>query len=87
MYQPDSYHRLETIKYLANQHYGHINPEIATEILANRNHHPDSICRHINQTSQVSSVTLASFIMIPAEGAIYIACGNPCEYEYVRYEF
>lgn len=23
----------------------------------------------------------------PAEGAIYIAAGNPCEYEYVRYEF
>jgi len=87
MYQPDSYHRLETIKDLANRHYGHITPEIAMEILADHNHHPDSICRHINQTSQVSSVTLASFIMIPAEGAIYIACSNPCEHEYVRYEF
>lgn len=85
MYQPDSFHRLETIKDLANQHYGHLNPEIAMEILADHNHHPDSICRHINQTSQFTSVTLASFIMIPAEGAIYIASGNPCENEFVRY--
>ncbi len=87
MYQPDSYHRLETIKDLANQHYGLLNPEIAMEILADHNHHPDSICRHVNQSGQFTSVTLASFIMLPAEGAIYIACGNPCEYEYVRYRF
>ncbi|MCX6826898.1 MAG: C45 family autoproteolytic acyltransferase/hydrolase [candidate division Zixibacteria bacterium] len=87
MYQPDSYHRLETIKDFANQHYGHFDPEIAMEILADHNHHPDSICRHINQTNPLSSVTLASFIMVPEEGAIYIACGNPCEYEFVRYEF
>lgn len=83
--QPDSYHRLDTITRLANQHYGHINPEISMEILSNHDHHPTSICRH-DASSQMPSVTLASFIAVPGEGAIYVAAGNPCEYKYVRYE-
>jgi len=57
------------------------------DILADHDHHPHSICRHIDPTAPISSTTLASFIMAPAEGAIYIAAGHPCEYEYVRYEF
>lgn len=85
--QPDSYHRLESIKQFFNQHYGHINPVIAMEILTNHEHHPNSICRHIDPNVPIASATLASYIVIPEEGAIYIACGNPCEYEYVRYEF
>lgn len=85
--QPDSYHRLDRIRSLMNQHYGHINIEIVMKILADHDHHPNSICRHINPTATISSTTLASFIMVPAEGAIYIAAGHPCEYEYVRYEF
>ncbi|NPV93282.1 MAG: hypothetical protein HPY50_21190 [Firmicutes bacterium] len=85
--QPDSYHRLDRVRSLMNQHYGHINIEIVMKILADHDHHPDSICRHIDPAAQIPSTTLASFIMAPGEGAIYIAAGHPCEYEYIRYEF
>ncbi len=85
--QPDSYHRLDRIRSLMDQHYGRINIEIIMEILTDHDHQPYSICRHIDPTVPISSATQASFIMVPSEGAIYIAAGNPCEYEYVRYEF
>lgn len=85
--QPDSYERMDTITALIAQHYGHITPEIAMEILADHDHYPNSICRHIDETVPVSSATLASFIMVPEEGAIYIVLGNPCENDFVRYEF
>jgi isopenicillin-N N-acyltransferase-like protein len=85
--QPDSYHRLDRIRSLFDQHYGNINVEIVKEILADHDHHPNSICRHIDPTVPISSETLASFIMVPGEESIYIAAGNPCEYEYVRYTF
>jgi len=87
VFQPDSYHRLDKIRSFMNQHYGRINPETAMEILADHDHHPYSICRHIDPSVPISSTTLASVIMVPAEGAVYIACGNPCEHEYVRYTF
>lgn len=87
VYIPDSYHRLDRITTLMNQHYGRINPEIAMDIMADHDNHPHSICSHIDINSQFPSSTLASFVMVPEEGAIYIAAGNPCEYEYIRYEF
>jgi isopenicillin-N N-acyltransferase-like protein len=85
--QPDSYHRLDTIRGLMDQHYGHISVDTVMKILTDHKHHPNSICRHVDPAAPISSTTLASFIMVPVEGAIYIAAGNPCEYEYVRYEF
>lgn len=85
--QPDSYERMQTIGDLINKNYGHIIPETAMQILSNHSHYPNSICRHIDKTVPVSSKTLASFVMVPGEGAIYIARGNPCENGFVRYEF
>lgn len=85
--QPDSYYRLDRIRSLMNQHYGQLNVEIIMEILADHDHQPNSICRHVDQRDPISSMTLASFIMLPSEGVIYIAAGNPCGYEYVKYEF
>ena len=85
--QPDSYHRLDRIRTLMDQHYGHMNTEIVMKIMADHDRHPNSICRHVDPAVPISSTTLASFIMVPAEGAIYIAAGNPCEYEFVRYGF
>lgn len=84
--QPDSYDRLNTITNLFNHNYGRISLETTMEILADHDHYPKSICRH-DASSQMPSITHASFIMDPAEGAIYIAAGNPCECEYVRYAF
>jgi isopenicillin-N N-acyltransferase-like protein len=70
-----------------DQHYGRINIETVMKILADHDHHPNSICRHVDPAAPIPSTTLASFIMVPEEGAVYIAAGPPCEYEYVRYEF
>jgi Acyl-coenzyme A:6-aminopenicillanic acid acyl-transferase. len=86
-YQPDSYHRLDTIRNFMNEHYGQINVDSMMKFFADHDHHPYSICRHVDPAAPISSVTLASFITVPAEGAIYIAAGNPCECGYVRYEF
>lgn len=85
--QPDSYHRLDRIRSLIDEHYGHINIDIIKNILVDHDKYPYSICRHLDDKVQVSSKTLASFIMIPEEGVIYIAAGNPCEYDYIKYEF
>ena len=82
---PDSYYRLDRITALAHQYYGKINLQIAMEMLSDHDAYPKSICSHIDPQSQFPSQTLASYIMLPGEGAVYIAAGNPCEYEYVRY--
>lgn len=83
--QPDSYHRLNRIRSFMDQNYGQINVDVLMEFLTDHDCYPNSICRHMDTTEPISSATLASFIMVPEEGAIYIAAGNPCEYDYVRY--
>ncbi|MEA4926900.1 MAG: C45 family peptidase [Syntrophomonadaceae bacterium] len=83
---PDSYYRLNQLKTLMNQHYGRISPEVVMDIMADHDNHPHSICSHIDLNSPFPSATLAALILVPAEGAIYIAAGNPCENEFVRYE-
>ncbi|MDD3365546.1 MAG: C45 family autoproteolytic acyltransferase/hydrolase [Syntrophomonas sp.] len=83
---PNSYPRLERINTLMNQHYGRINPEIIMEIMADHANRPNSLCQHVDPAGQVPIASIMSFIMVPEEGTIYIAWGNPCEYEFVRYE-
>lgn len=83
---PDSFSRLERIRSLVDRHYGSITPETAMEIMADHDNYPHSICSHVDPNSPYPSETLASFIMVPAEGVIYATCGNPCECEYSRYE-
>ncbi|MDO0825287.1 C45 family autoproteolytic acyltransferase/hydolase [Desulfosporosinus nitroreducens] len=81
----ESLNRYDRIRDQMYKDYGRITPETAMEALTDHENHPYAICRH-DCSGPSPSVTLASFIMVPAEGAIYIAAGNPCEYEYVRYE-
>ncbi|SKC66234.1 C45 family autoproteolytic acyltransferase/hydolase [Maledivibacter halophilus] len=85
--QPDSYNRLDRMHSLMNESYGNINIEKIMKILSDHDDYPNSICRHIDPSAEISSETLASFIMVPEEGNIYISVGNPCESNYVRYEF
>lgn len=86
-YQPDSFPRLDRIMSLVEEHYGGLTPEVFMKILADHGGYPESICRHANESVPVSSATLASIIMVPSDGTIFIACGNPCENEYVKYCF
>ncbi|WP_054697017.1 C45 family autoproteolytic acyltransferase/hydolase [Syntrophomonas palmitatica] len=82
----ESFDRYKNISRLMHNDYGRITPQTAMEILANHENFPLSICRH-DDSSTTPSVTLASFVMVPEEGAIYVTCGHPCENEYIRYSF
>lgn len=82
----ESQKRYERIRSLMHKYYGRITPQTAMEALADHENYPLSICRH-DDKSACPSMTLASFIMVPAEGAMYIASGPPCEHEFVRYAF
>ncbi len=82
----ESFKRYERIRSLMYKDYGGITPQTAMAALADHENYPLSICRH-DESSSYPSTTLASFIMVPAEGVIYIACGHPCEHEFVRYTF
>jgi len=82
----ESLKRYERMQSLMYRDYGRITPQTAMEVLADHENYPLSICRH-DDSSPYPSVTQASFIMVPAEGTIYVACEHPCRHEYVRYTF
>jgi len=67
--------------------YGAITPEVMMGILADHEGHPNSICRHVDpaKAPELASTSKASFVMVPAEGLMYIAAGPPCEYEFMEY--
>lgn len=85
---PDSPSRVARINKLINEQYGKINVEIMMEILADHDQYPCSICRHVDETKppEFASETLGAFIMIPQERTMYIAYGNPCQYEFIEYK-
>jgi isopenicillin-N N-acyltransferase-like protein len=67
--------------------FGTITPEIMMGILADHEGHPNSICRHVDPAMppELASTSRASFVMVPAEGLMYIAAGPPCEYGFAEY--
>ncbi|RQD78409.1 MAG: hypothetical protein D5R97_00420 [Candidatus Syntrophonatronum acetioxidans] len=85
---PDSPSRLERIKILMEDHYGYLTPQLMMEILSDHDNYPNSLCRHVDETKppQFHSQTLAAYIMVPEEGLMYIAWGNPCQHEFVEYK-
>jgi len=84
---PDSYIRVQRIKRLMELNYGQLTPKLMMDILADHNNYPNSICRHVDETKPLpQGSTQASVIMIPAEGTMFVACGNPCQYEFVEYK-
>lgn len=84
---PDSYLRVQRIRRLMERSYGEITPQTMMEILADHNNYPTSICRHHDRETPrlFNAVTLASFVMVPEDGVMFLAAGNPCECEYVGY--
>ncbi|NPV04852.1 MAG: hypothetical protein HPY67_08985 [Syntrophaceae bacterium] len=67
--------------------YGTITPQAMMAILSDHEGHPNSICRHVDpeKPPELASLSRASFVMVPAEGRMYIAAGPPCEYEFLEY--
>jgi isopenicillin-N N-acyltransferase-like protein len=85
---PDSPARTARMEELAKGLHGRLTPESLGSALSDHEGHPNSICRHPDQAapSGLRAESLGSFIMLPAQGAMLVAAGNPCTHEYVRYE-
>ncbi|MCF8032934.1 MAG: hypothetical protein K9K66_07975 [Desulfarculaceae bacterium] len=49
---------------------------------------PNSICRHSDPAvpAGLQAESLGSLIMLPSQGAMLMAAGNPCAHQYLRYE-
>jgi len=84
----DSYIRIQRMKRLMEEHYGELTVEWMEEFLTDHNNYPNSICGHINEElpPRAHGETLAAVVMVPEERVMYVACGQPCQYEYVEYK-
>ena len=86
---PDSFIRIKRMDNLMRGHRGNLSVDLMKELLQDHNNHPDSICRHADDglRPNLQMKTVASIITIPGEQEMHIALGNPCENEYIRYQF
>ncbi len=85
-YVPDSYLRYARLKRLIQENRGEMTPKMMMGFLADHNGFPKSICTHVDPESVLPpSASIASIVMIPKEKTMYVAFGNPCETEYVKY--
>ncbi len=84
---PDTYLRAARMRRLMERHYGNITPQVMMDILSDHNNCPDSICRHPDEDLPPAchAATLASVIIVPEDRKMFVACGNPCKFEYVEY--
>ncbi len=85
---PDSLNRVERMKTLLADNYGKITSYVMMEVLADHSNLPNAICRHVDESKppMFHSETLASFIMVPEDGIMYVAHGTPCCTEFVEYK-
>ncbi len=85
---PDSYLRFARLTHLVEKQGNSITPQSMMTCMADHNNYPKAICTHVDPESPFPpSATLASIIMVPEKQIVYIAAGNPCETEYVKYNF
>ena len=66
---------------------GRLNRMVLEGILRDHENRPDMICAHVNEKRSKShwSRTLDGMIYIPEKREAWIAHGNPCESEFIRY--
>ena len=85
---PDSPARTARMDELAAGLAGRLTPQTLGQALTDHQGEPNSICRHPDPAVPpgLRAESLGSFIMLPAQGAMLVAAGNPCTHEYVRYE-
>lgn len=86
-YMTNSSHRCERMKELIEQNKGKLNLTMLEWILRDHENRPDMICAHVNEkrTRAHWSRTLDGMIYIPERKEAWIAHGNPCESEFVKY--
>jgi isopenicillin-N N-acyltransferase-like protein len=85
---PDSYVRSQRLATLMERHWGKLSITVMKKLLNDHNNYPDSICRHVDPgvSPKLQMKTVASIISYPKEQKMFIACGNPCENEYIEYK-
>lgn len=84
---PDALLRRERVSALIKEAFGNITIDTVKGILTDHGNPPYSICRHsdIEKPAAWEMTTVASFIMLPEDGVMYITKGSPCENTYVKY--
>ncbi len=87
IYIPDSFRRADRMKALIRHNYGALTSKTMMKIMEDHENRPRSICSHVDPSlpAVFASMTVASFIMVPAEGRMLVCAGSPCEYEYAEY--
>lgn len=85
---PDSPARTARMQQQAEGLTGRLTPQTLGQALTDHEGHPNSICRHPDPAVPLGlrAESLGSMIMLPSQGAMLVAGGNPCTHEYVRYE-
>jgi isopenicillin-N N-acyltransferase-like protein len=81
---PDSAVRLDRARALLDAKPT-LGPEDLFAALADHHNHPRSICKHPSSESPFADVTLASTVMDLDDGVLWLTQGNPCEFEYERW--
>lgn len=85
-YWPDSYLRHNRLKVLMQKDWWLITPELMMKKLSDHNNNPKSLCTHVDPEAVFApSQTLASVIMVPEEGLMFVANGNPCTTPFLEY--
>ncbi|HYB04555.1 MAG TPA: C45 family peptidase [Nitrososphaerales archaeon] len=86
-YRKNSTFRCDRMRVLVEANKGRLNRTVLEGILRDHENRPDMICAHVNEKRSKShwSRTLDGMIYIPEKREAWIAHGNPCESEFIRY--
>jgi isopenicillin-N N-acyltransferase-like protein len=84
---PDTIIRYNRMNRLLREKCGTIDLKALMEFTKDHVNYPYSICRHKSHgaSPEQAIVTLDSFIFVPAKKEMWIARGNPCQNEFIRY--
>lgn len=72
---------------LIESNSGNITLEVLFDFLRDHTNYPNSICRHADPKDppELKGRSLDGFVMAPGKGEMWIAHGNPCENEFIKY--
>jgi len=84
-----SHTRAARLTKLMQEHYGHLSVELMKELLSDHINYPGSICAHVdkNAASNRHYKTCGSFICNLDTQKMYVSIGNPCQSDFLEYQF
>lgn len=85
--QKNSQQREATMWRLLEEQRGRLDADAMKRILRSREGEPDCLCREPRDATDSDTITFASIISRPSEGAIEVAVGPPSEHDYREYRF